>query len=290
MKFKSLFTLASLLLLISCEQGASDFATPTTPVQVTVADFSIAQGNFTDVNAAQSIADYSGVKAITLAFYTTSGTEVFKQTQLRADATTYTTFGTFSCSLPYGDYTLAVIGYGSTTAISLTSPTVAGYTDDKCRDTFVATQAVSVNNSTAINLNIVLSRIVSRLEMRSTDALPENVKKVNISFSKAGRDFNPTTGLAISDNGFTNSIDINSTVGNTCMVYSYLFLATDEETLDVSFTVLDANNQVILSKTIADVPFKRNRITTLSGQMFGTQLSTGFTVETDWLDGPTINF
>lgn len=52
------------------------------------------------------MADYSGVNAITLAFYTSDGTEQYQVTQMRDDATTYTTFGNFECDLPMGSYTV----------------------------------------------------------------------------------------------------------------------------------------------------------------------------------------
>lgn len=56
------------------------------------------------------MADYDGVKAITLAFFNGT-TEVYKTTQFRADNTTYTTFGEFDCTLPMGSYTMVVLGY-----------------------------------------------------------------------------------------------------------------------------------------------------------------------------------
>ena len=74
----------------------------------------------------------------------------------------------------------------------------------------------------------------------------------------------------------------------------YLFLADDEETLDVTIETLDAaDGNVLFSKTITDVPVKRNRQTILTGATFsGTGVSaSGFQVNTTWLTAEDpINF
>ena len=113
-------------------------------VSVRVNDFSLLVEDFPTTRAEQSVASYTGVKALTLAFYASNGSETYKTDQLRDDATTYTTFGEFSCNLPIGTYTMVVLGYGSETAITLTSPTEAAFDNDRVRETFAATQSVTV--------------------------------------------------------------------------------------------------------------------------------------------------
>ena len=59
----------------------------------------------------------------------------------------------------------------------------------------------------------------------------------------------------------------------------------------LSLETLDADDNVLLSKTVENVPFKRNRITVMKGAMY-TNESTGgtFTVETDWLSSANVDF
>jgi len=104
--------------------------------------------------------------------------------------------------------------------------------------------------------------------------------------------FNPTTGLATANNGFSNTVVLQNAPGGTCGILSYLFLATDEQTMDVTFETLDANDNVLYTKTITNVPLKRNRQTTLRGVMFtNSSISGSFQVETDWLSAnDPINF
>ena len=290
---------AGMILLAASCSSESD-VTVSTPesgkalVNVRVDNFTIELEEFASTRGAtratSPLADYSNVKAITLAFY--DGTEeVYKATQLRADATTYTTFGEFSTPLSIGSYTMVVLGYGSESEISLTSPTAAAYTSDKGRETFVATQTVNVTSTADLNLTAELSRVVTRLKLQSTDNMPTNVAKVNIQVSAGGISFNPTTGLATVNTGFTNEITATSGFGQSASFNTYFFLASDEQTVNVTITVLDASDNVLFNKTLTSVPMKRNRCTIVTGKLFSSSATaSAFTITADWLTDHVVEF
>ena len=262
------------------------------PVRVHINEFSISQEEIPS-KTATDVADYTGVKAITLAFYTANGDEQYKVTQMRADATTYTTFGEFDLSLPMGSYTMVVLGYGlndGEPAITLTSPTSATFGDNPARETFVATQAVNITNTNAVELSATLNRIVSKLKIHSTDGCTENAVSVRTTFSAGGKAFNPTTGLATSNTGFINVLPIQSTVGNSTNSISYLFLASDEQSMTVTIDVLDADGNSISHKVVENVPFKRNRMTVLTGSLYSAGSTGSFQVDTDWLPDAEVTF
>lgn len=262
------------------------------PVRVHINEFSISQEEIPS-KTATDVADYTGVKAITLAFYTANGDEQYKVTQMRADATTYTTFGEFDLSLPMGSYTMVVLGYGlndGEPAITLTSPTSATFGDNPARETFVATQAVNITNTNAVELSATLNRIVSKLKIHSTDGCTENAVSVRTTFSAGGKAFNPTTGLATSNTGFINVLPIQSTVGNSTNSISYLFLASDEQSMTVTIDVLDADGNSISHKVVENVPFKRNRMTVLTGSLYSAGSTGSFQVDTDWLPEAEVTF
>ena len=89
------------LLVAGCNQSEEQFENaktgPIVPVTVHVNGFSVSQEEFSGAptRAAQDVAGYNGINAVTLAFYKSDGTEVEKSTQLKSDASTYTTFGEF---------------------------------------------------------------------------------------------------------------------------------------------------------------------------------------------------
>jgi len=284
------FLVAAVLLLFASCQKNGGVAT----VRLHVNNFNVSQEEFPELRSASDVADYSGVKAITLAFYTASGDEQYKVTQMRADATTYTAFGEFDLSLPMGSYTMVVLGYGlndGEPAITLTGPTSATFGDYPARETFVATQAVSITNTDALELNATLNRVVAKLKVLSTDGRTANANSVRITTSGGSKAFNPSTGLATINTGFSNTVNITSTaVGSVAGPVSYLFLATDEQTVNVTIDVLDENNQTISHKEVNNVPLQRNRMTKLVGSIFTASGDGSFQVETEWLPETEVNF
>ena len=285
---KLILLLIFALLFAACHKDIG-----TAKVHVNVNDFAISQEDMSKTS--ENVADYAGVKAITLAFYKTSdGTEQYKTTQMRADASTYTTFGHFDLSLPMGSYTMVVLGYGlndGEPAITLTSPTSATFGNNPARETFAATQSVNITNANDdVDISATLSRVISKLKITSTDGCTENAVNVRTTLSAGGKSFNPTTGLATANAGFSNVLPIQSAVGNPTNSITYLFLATDEQTVNVTIDVLDADGNSISHKVVANVPFKRNRQTVLSGSIYSAGVSGDFTVETDWLDDYNMDF
>ena len=293
--FKNIFFAAFVLLAAtSCSnesvngvESAVESQQALAPVTVTVAGFAVSQEEFSGgtTRAAQDAADYSGVKSLTLAFYR-GALETYKTTQTKGALGE--TFGEFSLSLPMGSYTMVVIGHGlndGEPAVTLTSPTSATFGDKPVRETFVTTQTVNITNTNAVDVSATLSRVVSKLQVQSSDTRTNPAYSVRMTFAAGGKNFSPTTGLATDDTGFSNAVAISTAVGAVSLSNSYLFLATDEQTMDVTIETLDEDGNVVFSQLVEDVPFKRNRVTKLTGAMYtNSGVSGGFQVETAWLD------
>lgn len=268
------------------------------PVTVHVSDFSITTEEMPSgggtTRAAENPADYLvGGGAITLAFYDAVGTEVYKTTQVKADAATYTTFGEFTANLPVGSYTMVAVAraHYDGDAFTLTSPTEAAYTSERPRETFSKVQSVTVTNASPLDLNVTLNRISSWLKIVSTDGRPASATKIRTTFGKGGKGFNPTTGLDTTDAGFTQTNNPSTAVGAMIEVNALPFLYTDEESMTITIEALDAGDNVLATKVVNNVPFKRNRITKLSGAVFTADPSgAAFTLETSWLEDETVNF
>ena len=260
-----------------------------TPVTVSVSGFSVEQGDFPGTGGmtrATAVGSYSGVSFLTLAFYASNGTEVYKHTQEKGNLEQGETFGEFSTPLPIGSYTMVVLGYVlyDDDALTLTSPTQAEWTVNAPRETFAATQAVNVTNTTALNLTATLDRIVSQLMVISTDNRTANVEKIRMTFAAGGKQFSPTSGLATVNTGSVSTVSTGVEVGERSGSIGYVFLATDEQTMDVTIETLDAQGNTIFSKTVENVPFQRNRKTKLTGAIYSASAAAGsFQVNTEWL-------
>ena len=264
----------------------------TAPVMVHVSGFSVSQEDYPTTRAAQDVTDYTGVKAVTLAFYSGS-TEVYKHEQVKGALEAGETFGEFECSLPMGSYTMVVIarGQGEGDVFTLTSPTEAAYTSDHSRETFAYTQVVNITNTSAVDISATLNRIIAKLEVHSSDGRTANATNVRMTFAAGSKTFNPTSGLAISNTGFANTVSISTAAGTTSNSVSYLFLATDEQDIDVTIETLDSEGNTLFSKTVENVPFKRNRVTKLTGAMYtNAAVSGAFQLETAWLEDENVPF
>ena len=294
---KLLFLAGLCLLAVSCstesvEQVINEQAVA--PVTVAVSGFAVEQGEFSGTRATP-VSSYDNVKVLTLAFYKVSdGTEVYKHTQIRGSLPAGETFGEFSTALPLDNYTMVVLANEGNNAITLTSSTTATYGENNVKDTFVATQAVNITTVSAVNLNATLNRIVTAVAVQSTDNRPAEVTHMRFTYSAGGKSFSPATGLATSNTGFVTTMDYSpSSVGNKTFTGGYLFLASDVQTMDVTIETLDAaDGNVLFSKTITDVPLKRNRMTTLTGAIYSSANVTGssFLIESDWIDAENVNF
>lgn len=267
----------------------------TAPVRVQVNDFTMSVDDIpsTQTRAAENPAGYDCVGAITLAFYASNGTKMYEDTQLKEGDSHYTTFGVFNCSLPIGSYTMLVIARDSLKddVFTLTSLNEAAFTSEKVRETFCKTQSVSVTSSAALDLSVTLNRIVPQLTIKSTDLRPTGVEKIRTTYSAGYKSFNPTTGLGIGNAGFSLINNPSAAVGKVVEFRNNTYLATDEQTMTITLDVLDAEDHVLITKVIPNVPLKRNRKTTLRGPLFTPSASTAsFLLETSWLEGTTVTF
>ena len=298
---KMLFFMAAFMLLAaSCSNDESldssvnlSSEQALAPVTVSVSGFAVEQGDFSGTTRATAVGDYEGVKFLTLAFYASNGTEVYKHTQNREALEQGDTFGEFSTTLPLGSYTMVVLGYAlyDDDALTLTSPTQAEWTVGAPRETFAVTQEVNVTNTTALNLSATLSRIVSQLKVVSTDNRTANVEKIRMTFAAGGKAFDPTSGLATVNTGSVSTVSTGVAVGERSGSTGYVFLATDQQEMSVTIETLDSEGNTIFSKTVNDVPFKRNRITKLTGAMYGASAEAGsFQVNTEWIGTVNMNF
>ena len=289
---KLLFMAGLALLLAACSTDVNNEVNNDTlvPVTVRVNGFSIAQDDFSSTRTA--VGDYTGLKVLTLAFYD-GDTEVYKATQTKGSMPAGATFGNFSLDLPLGSYTMVVLGYVlyDDDALTLTSPSQAEYTGGCPRETFSATQQVSVTSTNPVNLSANLERIITCLQVISTDGKAANVKKVRMTFSAGGRQFSPLTGFATANTGSVSTVNNSASVGATSTSTGFVFLTADEQTMNVTIETLDASGNTLYSTVVENVPFQRNRRTKLTGTLYPTASATSsFSVTTTWNDDHEMSF
>ena len=149
---------------------------------------------------------------------------------------------------------------------------------------------MDITSTSAVEISATLDRIITQLKVVSTDGKAANVSKMRMTFSAGGKSFNPSTGLALSNSGFTNTVNVSADIGATSICSSVFFLATDEQTMNVTIETLDADGNTLYSKTVNNVTFQRNRITRLSGPLYASSAASSLLLNTDWLTQQNVSF
>ena len=290
LKLSTLFVAAMLLLMTSCNQEEDNKTL--VPIHVNTNGFNVTQEDFEPTRAATTADDYTNVNAIILAFYQ-GNTEIKRLSQLRDAMPEGENFGEFNLYLPIGNYTMLVVAYSTNenSPFTLTSLTEAAFTGLRVKDTFVATQTVNVTSGNPLALSATLNRIVSQLTVTSTDGKAPNADKLRMTLSGGSKGFNPSTGLATDNHGFDNAVTITKDAGQVTSSATMLFLSEDTQNIDVTIDVLDAQSNVITHKVITNVPFKRNKVTLLTGALYSSSTSVSpIQLNADWLPTVTITF
>lgn len=294
MRIQSIVLAGLLLLLVSCGKEVDNQMERSIPVRVHVSDFSFSNEDFpaAATRAESSPVSYESIRAIDVAIFS-GNTRVYAATQLKGDASTYTTFGEFECRLPIGTYTMVAVARNRSDGdeFTITSPTQAAYTTERARETFCNTQTIQVDGTTPVDVSPVMNRVMAMFWLTSTDAVPVDVSRIRTTYTAGSKSFNPTTGLATDDDGFVVTNSAKPDKNGVLDIFSIVFLAADQETMDLTIDVLDANNVVLLTKHLKDVHFRRNQITKATGAVFTPDPTTlTFTLNTTWLPDEHYNF
>ena len=138
-------------------------------------------------------------------------------------------------------------------------------------DTFWKKIDIYVDDRTSSTLEITLDRVVTKLKVTSIDKVPENGDFIIGTLSKWYDGINYLTGQPIECYAPNKQkiwyIGSNWEYAN---LESYSFADTEEFTTDINFCTHLKDGSTIES-VVTNVPFKRNRVTSLHGKLFTRQ-------------------
>lgn len=197
-------------------------------------------------------------------------------------------FGSVSLSLnKTKTYTLYAVGHKSDGQVTLADGVIS-FPEDKVKDTFWYTTTFSPSTTTAINAE--MSRIVSMFRMETTDPVPSDVKKINITQGSVYDRWNVSTG-ATHQLDRISSIAITSTASDGTVALSVYAINTDAQTLHtITVDALDADDNTVQTRTFNDVPLRNGYKTIYRGAFFTDQsMSMSFTAD-EWNEYDTISF
>lgn len=156
----------------------------------------------------------------------------------------------------------------------------------KVRDTFWATKQLNVTSAASGDVAVTLDRVVTKLKLTITDEVPAGLASVRVTCGDWYYGLDYVTGAAT--DGVENDVHTvsvpNSYIGTSGQLTIGFFGISDDDewTTDVTIEALNGSSQVIGSVTIPDVPFKRNRVTEYSGQLFAQGIAFTLTLNDEW--------
>lgn len=195
-------------------------------------------------------------------------------------------FGKPILNLAYGSHHVYFIASrGSSATLNTETHTI---TFGKVYDTFYKDYEVEVKNTSNGNRAVTLDRIITKLRLKFTDAIPADAATFNITPSQwfYGFDYIACTPTdAKTDHVTTIEIPDSEKGKADVMVNLFGFSTAEQWTTDVTFNAKRADGSVIGQAAIEQVPFKANRITEYAGKLFtsdGEQVA--LSLNSDWYD------
>lgn len=227
--------------------------------------------------------------------------QVLHQTSTAAD------FAEPDLTLDYGEHVLKVVATRSQeptlwdaqkiswqvepnilTPITATQPVML--TSTKTSDTFGAEKEVSVGIGKATTVSIALGRLVAKLVVNSTDAFPDDATTIALDLQEH-RTLSWATMDVIEAVKNQRVSDVTSLRGTTGTVLSYFVLAPkDGYTTDVTLTTNRTEGTPYSTITVPSVPLERNKVTTVTGSIYGHEQGFQVSVNDIWnSEGHDIN-
>ena len=163
------------------------------------------------------------------------------------------------------------------------SNNIITFPDDKITQSMVG--KVTFSPATDTDIDAVMTRIVGQFRLEITDAVPDNVAKIDFSIAQTGTRWN------ISTNAATNVINREASVAvtsrhqdgsATVIIYIIPDDLTQAYTYDIHVAAKTSADVIVEERDFDDVQIRAGYKTTYSGQFFvTTPMSFGFTVS-DW--------
>ena len=144
-----------------------------------------------------------------------------------------------------------------------------------------------MGGASASAYSVALDRVVTKLKITATDAVPDGTATVVVLPGKwyAGLDYLTGQPADMRDNEEISVAVPDSYIGNTGLAVSFFgFSSAAEWTTPLTVSARDADNDIIGMVNVAAAPFMANRATEFSGSLFSTSGTFTITLNDEWAE------
>ena len=206
--------------------------------------------------------------------YSDDGTLLQQVHQTSTDAA----FGTIPVTITYGHHDVLLIASRGDSP----SLTTSAITWGKVKDTFTATLSLDVAAGTPSSHTAQLQRAISGLKVSMTDKIPSDAKTLRLTLGSRSQQLSLPSLSALPYGESSVEFAISSAVGKSVEFTIYTLADADEWTSTASILALRADGSVLTSFSLPDVSLRRNRLTTLTGEVFNRSSGFSITVDDQW--------
>ncbi|MBQ0048779.1 MAG: FimB/Mfa2 family fimbrial subunit [Bacteroidales bacterium] len=179
-------------------------------------------------------------------------------------------YGTFSLTLPYGEYTILAIGHSGTRAMRTNGIDQISFEENHVPDCFVKTLSLKVDSTTPSQQPLTLSRCVACFTVKCSNGIPDEMMAMEYEAEGGGIVLNGLTGYCYRTEKRTGRIDFSGTKNRntTQTINLYAFLPAAEGTMTFTLRAVDGAGEVLQSRTFSDVSMRHNLRTIYTGDFF----------------------
>ena len=156
------------------------------------------------------------------------------------------------------------------------------------KDTFWRDYQVRVGPSSSTQYAVALDRVATRLRIEVNDAVPASISTLSVTPSVWYYGLDYLTGAAVDEQlNRERSVTVPASYAGTSgsLTISIFGLSGAEEwSTDLTVSATDAEGNPLGSVNLSGAPFLRNRTTTYSGNLFGTNRAMSISLSDGWAD------
>ena len=192
-------------------------------------------------------------------------------------------FGKPQMSLAYGEHHVYfVASRGEGASVDADGHAI---TWSSVRDTFWKDYEVTVVSTSNGNRAVTLDRVVTKLKITPTDAIPAGCASIEVTPDRWYYGIDYVSGAPVSAQKKATTVTVPASyVGTTgqASVAMYSISAASEWVTNVSVQAKDGNGAVIGNAIINGAPFRANRATEYSGTLFGSGGLVDVSLAAEW--------
>lgn len=185
----------------------------------------------------------------------------------RYDADTEEDFGIVYDQLPTGNYKGYFMAHQSKEA------TIKGnvFSAGAVPEVFYQSITFTVGNEESANIDITLQRIVSRIEFKASDAVPDEAKQFDLSIDNYPNQFDILEGKGVISNtshNISHTFTSEEKLKKGTVHSFYTFIPPGNGKITVTLTTTDNSSNILRKRTVANISPIANKIIRYTGILY----------------------